>query len=643
MSKDIITTNLEANFQALKGGRPFKETDISMGNNSNSQTFSMPTPYPTSSTARTGTGAGLTKMAAGSGVVYGQPQFFSPVHTPINWQIPSKRKELYQWCRFYYQNEPKVASALDFYSLFPINGFALECKNRYVKRFFEKLVESLNLDKWLRIISHEAYLLGDCFPFMEIDCEHCGGSGVNAHGEVCEHEGATYKRIVVLNPEYVEVYSNPISPEITVALLPDEELMGMVSKKAPGYDKLSPRVRAMIASGKPIPLDNRNVSHIKFGESGYNKYGISIVRRLFPTLAYKTKLMTAQWIVAERLILPIKVVKVGSETRPASGQDIADIQAQLANTSNDPNLTLVTHHAFDLEWYGASGKVLQVQPEYEHIDQEILDGLMINKALLNGEGPTYSNAAIGVEAMIDRLEAWRQELKYWVEQKIFMPIAKMKGFVEKNEWNEMEYVFPRIKWNIMHLRDQQNYRQFMLQLFEKGVISTKRLLETFDIDPDEEIEWIRFERMTGQSMQQQGGGAGGMGGGFGGGGGGGGAPGGMDLGGGAGGDAGGGAPGGDAGAAGMGAPAGGGAAPAQSSVANISQFGGKALKKDKREKITKQKERLFSEQEKKQMPQGVSRDAKGRVMFTGPGTRHHEGTLETQKRRNHKIQYRPSI
>jgi hypothetical protein len=848
----IQSQDLGKAYKALKNAKP---TPSSRG-------------YPSSATSNTGNaGTGMIKTAS---VTYGQPQFFSPVHTPINWQIPSKRKEIYQWSRFYYMNEPKVASALDFYALFPMNSFELECKNRYVKRYFEKLVETLDLSKWLKIISHEAYLLGDCFPFLEISCDICGGSGINPQGQICEHEGGSYKRIVVLNPEYVEVFSNPMLPDLTVALLPDDELMALVSKRGPGYNNLSPKVKAMIMSGKPIPLDNRNVSHIKFGESGYNKYGISIVRRLFPVLAYKTKLMTAQWIVAERLILPIKIVKVGSETRPAGPQEIADIQSQLAQTANDPNLTLVTHHAFDLEWYGAcydkdtevltkngwfyfddvknnkeveiatynketrtieyqkpiethqydfdgemvtfngkhidvcvtpnhmmlasmrqwnndqlnyghigfekvradnvientkfivsanwngeipeklpykesqylkhlsleeylkfigfylsegglkiykdvingvhvsqsenspcfeeikeiiykvanskhvtehidnrrefanyqfvindsdfgreisliygknsgekkipkwilnlpkkelsiildtlmkgdgttrfingnfkfvystvskqlsddvqeiifklgynpkisleklstnnencndiyrifwtannifnnqecrtikdrnigrvsyagivwcftvpngyfvtrrngkigihgnSGKVLQVQPEYEHIDQEILDGLMINKALLNGEGPTYSNAAIGIEAMIDRLESWRQEIKHWVEQKIFMPVAKMKGFVEKNEWGEMEYIFPRLKWGIMHLRDQQNYRQFMLQLFEKGVISTKRLLETFDINHDEEIEWIRFERMTGQTLQAgQPGGAGGGGG-----------------------------------------------------------------------------------------------------------------------------------
>ena len=35
-------------------------------------------------------------------------------------------------CRFFYQNEPKVAASIDFYSYFPMNGFENECKDNYL-------------------------------------------------------------------------------------------------------------------------------------------------------------------------------------------------------------------------------------------------------------------------------------------------------------------------------------------------------------------------------------------------------------------------------------------------------------------------------------------------------------------------------
>ena len=71
----------------------------------------------------------ITKNAqfAGSGaqVAMTQPMFFSPLHTPQNWQIASRRREIMQWSRFYYMNEPKVAAGVDFYSNFSMNGFKL--------------------------------------------------------------------------------------------------------------------------------------------------------------------------------------------------------------------------------------------------------------------------------------------------------------------------------------------------------------------------------------------------------------------------------------------------------------------------------------------------------------------------------------
>jgi intein/homing endonuclease len=311
-------------------------------------------------------------------------------------------------------------------SAFPINGFENICKDRKVKRHFDKLVKKIKLLKWCKLISHEIHLLGDCFPFIEIKCDHCLGSG-RLDGEVCEHEGGTVKRLVILNPDFVEVHTGSMNPDPLISLKPDEELVNMVQKKIPGFEKLAPDVRALIASGRPIRLDNKSVSHLKYGESGYATYGIGMVRRLFPILSYKTKLMVAQWIIAERLILPIKIVKVGSDERPAGPADIAAVQQQLAQTANDPNLTLVTHHAFELVFEGAAGKVLTLTNEFELINQEILDGLMLNSALLNGEGPSFCHSD-DTRILTNNGLKYRQELD--IEKDMIVTFNKNNGALE---------------------------------------------------------------------------------------------------------------------------------------------------------------------------------------------------------------------
>lgn len=258
-------------------------------------------------------------------------------------------------CRFYYENEPKVAAGIDFYSQFPVNGFKLECKKKKIAAFYERLCDRLELLKWLRLISHERFLLGDVFVFLEIDSPDTRGETDLQPGEAPTHADGIFKRIMVLNPDWIEVYNTPLAGEPEIVMLPDEELKKIVMTRQPEsiYKRLPENIKQLIASGRPIRLSNTVTSHIKHGGSPYGTYGDSLLRRLFTILAYKTKLMTANWIVAERLILPVRVVKVGEKDRPAGEDDIADVVQQLSAVANDPNLTIVTHHAFEYEWFGA--------------------------------------------------------------------------------------------------------------------------------------------------------------------------------------------------------------------------------------------------------------------------------------------------
>jgi very-short-patch-repair endonuclease len=341
----------------------------------------------------------ITKNAqfAGSGanVAMTQPMFFSPLHTPQNWQIASRRREIMQWSRFYYMNEPKVAAGVDFYSNFSMNGFKLECKSKKILKFYERLVEKIDLAEKLNAISHEYFLLGDVFPFAEIECPHCKGKGRKLDGQMCNHADGTFKSIKLMNPDYIDVRDNPLASNPEFYLVPDEELKLVVARKEPKsiYDSLPAGLIRAVSSGQPMRLSDRCISHLKHNASDYGTYGTSMLQRLFTVLAYKTKIMTANWIVAERLILPVRVVKVGDKDRPATSSDLQDVQNQLSAVANDPNMTIVTHHSFDYEWYGATGKIHNITAEIEQVGKEILDGLMLNQAILNGEMAGYCVSA----------------------------------------------------------------------------------------------------------------------------------------------------------------------------------------------------------------------------------------------------------
>lgn len=444
---------------------------------------------------------------SGANVAMTQPMFFSPLHTPQNWQIASRRREIMQWSRFYYMNEPKVAAGVDFYANFSMNGFKLECKSKKVLKFYERLIEKIDLAEKLNAISHEYFLLGDVFPFTEIECPNCGGAGRTGDGELCTHIDGTFKSIKLMNPDYLDVKDNPLASNPEYYLIPDEELKLIVQRQEPKsiFDSLPVALIKAVQAGQPIRLSDRCISHLKHNASDYGTYGTSMLQRLFTVLAYKTKIMTANWIIAERLILPVRVVKVGDKDRPATDADLTDVQNQLSAVANDPNLTIITHHAFEYEWYGATGKIHNITAELEEIGKEILDGLMLNQAILNGEMAGYSSAQVGIEVLIRRLDNWRNKLKSWVETNIFKPVAMMQGFIdesESKESGETVYLFPKLTWNDLQLRDKTNRIQTLMQMYDKGMVSAQTVLEEMDLDYDSEVEKIREEQIMAQASGQ---------------------------------------------------------------------------------------------------------------------------------------------
>jgi len=427
-------------------------------------------------------------------------------------------------CIVHNSSDPKVAAGVDFYSQFSQNGFKLECKRRSILKYFERLCEKLNLPERLNEISHEYFMIGDVFPFLDIDCPNCK-NGITKDGKRCNHPDGTFRSIKVLNPDYIDVKKNPISNECRFYLLADEELKMLVSRREPRelYNSLSPELLRFIASGQPIPLDNRCISHIKHNASPYGTYGTPLLQRLFTILAYKTKIMTANWIVAERLILPIRIVKVGDKERPADESDLQDIASQFTAVANDPNLTIVCHHAIEVDWVGSTGKIHNITQEIEQIGKEILDGLMLNQAILNGDAGGFASAQVGVEILIRRLENWRNILKEWVERNIFLPVAMMQGFIDEEESRIIKdtvYLYPKLIWNDLKLRDNSSKIQSMMQLYDKKIVSAQSILEELGLNYDAEIEKLRNEQIlvSASGMVPQAGGdmGGGMGGALGG-------------------------------------------------------------------------------------------------------------------------------
>lgn len=433
----------------------------------------------------------------GSNTSLGPPSFYAPWLTASSWQIPNNRKEIYLWAQWWVDNEPKVAAGVEFYTDFPLSGFTLECPNAYVKDYFEKLNKKLKINKKNPQISQEYHLRGDCFVLASLECEKCGGMNEDPDtGDPCKHEGASWKGLSILNPDHIEVHPAMLDQEPEYFFLPDDMMKKVVQERRPEklYNSMRPEMRKLILSGQPIHFSPECIYHFKRGGQPWQPFGTSLLRRLFQTLAYKDKLRQAQWLVAERHIIPIKIVKIGDKDRPATEEDLIDAQDELTALANDPLLTIVTHHAFDFDYVGASGKVLQLTNEYENLNQDIIDGLMLNKAIINGEGPSYSNAQVGLLTMAKRLERFREEVAFWMEEHLYKPVAMWNGFTTEGKRGQIEYVYPTVKFDDLQLRDDTGKLQTLLAANQAGIVSNQSFIEALGLPYDQEVERLRFEQ-----------------------------------------------------------------------------------------------------------------------------------------------------
>jgi hypothetical protein len=154
-------------------------------------------------------------------------EHYSPIHTPASWQIPSKRKEVYLWNRFFAANDPQICSYVGYLTQAATDNMS---NWRNIDRFRDSL----------KSIVRELFVNGDAFVAT---------SGFPT-------------RITNLNPDFVEV---------RFKLSPDNETMGME------------RICRSYSDPENNLSENVEISHLFRGVG--NVYGESMIRPLHLTLA----------------------------------------------------------------------------------------------------------------------------------------------------------------------------------------------------------------------------------------------------------------------------------------------------------------------------------------------------------------------
>jgi hypothetical protein len=410
------------------------------------------------------------------------PEVFSPLFLLANLNLPRDRVTMNAWNRVYYDTNPIVRNAINLHSSYPISKINISCKNKKVQQFFLEWAEKIDLYSVVYGVALEYWKLGEAFPYSELD-----------------QTTGTWKRITVLNPDYVHVKRSVIGDQTIIALSPDATLKRLVTSTDPGDLAMKSRLPAHIVDyvrkNQNIPLDNFNVSHLKLLSAPYDMRGTSIVVSVYKDLMLLDKIREAKFAQADGMINPLTLVKLGGEDYKPTQSDLEAFRQVLEEAQYDKDFKIVTHNGVDISRVGFSGSTLEVQSDLEFIMNNLYNGLMAPKALFDSEGASYASSSVGLEVLRQRYDIFRNMLKKWLERKIFAPICELQDFFEYED-GEKKLQVPTIDFNHMNLYDLSDYINAINTYVGSKQISVQTLCRSLGLSYEEEQKRLREESIN---------------------------------------------------------------------------------------------------------------------------------------------------
>lgn len=430
-----------------------------------------------------------TASACGGGanVKNSLPGFYHPEFEPSSILLPRDYREINAWCRYFYKYDPLVSTAIDSHAELPMSSIRMTLpqgrdknKNKKIQTEYEEMCSTEGIDLFNKLLQMgvEYYKLGNVFPFAR-----------------WSEQKNRWSQLTLLDPDYIELEKLQFTDVMRIDLIPNEQMKKIVNngpdnpKTGILYKAIPEDVRELVQTGKKIPLNTdpfhgSHVSHISYKMADYDLVGTGIIERNFKTLIYKDRLRQSQDAIAARHLTPKHLIWA-----EATGMaDLNIIREQIDNAFADPDYAIITNYELHWDLIGTSQGLMQLEGEWNWINEELLIGLMINKSFLLGEG-SYANGQTVLEVMNQKYSIYRERIESYIIQYLFLPMAKRNDWAEYEEGTvkkekKIRWLYPKIKWDRLNFVDDTAHKQMLAQMVTQGQIDMQTWLECFGLDSE---------------------------------------------------------------------------------------------------------------------------------------------------------------
>ena len=414
------------------------------------------------------------------------PEVYSPLWLNSNLNLPRDRATINAWCRSFFALNPFVHNAVSLHSTYPISRLSIKCPNKDIEKFFDDMIEEIDLMNICVQIAQEYWLLGEAFVYAELD----------------EGKGK-WSRLHIQNPDFMIVKRTVVASEPIIMLRPDENLKKIIFSNRPTdieqRKQLNQHIIDSVRRGENIPLDNFHVSHLARRISPYEIRGTGLPVCIFRQLMLFDKLRESKYAQADNMINPLTLVKIGSADYKPTFADLEAWRSVFEEAQYDKDFKIFTHEGVAVERVGYGQGIYDISGDITQLIKEIFIGLFVPPVMMDGgSDTTYANGGVALDVLRQRYMQFRNMMSSWLKNKIFAPISKIQGFYDYSG-GEKKLIVPEIDWNHMSLFDATDYMNMLVTLTQ-GQADQKRaslhtLYRSMGLQYEDEIKKIRKENI----------------------------------------------------------------------------------------------------------------------------------------------------
>jgi len=427
---------------------------------------------------------------SGSGGAYGvdfvNSMWYSPELMPDVWVLPKSRMEILKWVRFFYNTDPYIYAIINMHSLFPFSMFDIVSSDEKVSEFYYKA--SFNKD----------FNLYDFVLDMSLAYNKFGEAICMGQPEEINYEGIDifkFKNFILFEPEVVNIYKSALERKEHYSLVITPEFKEEIRQLRDKGKEVHPLLReALDTNSTEIDLDGTYMSKVINKTDPSAVRGTSPIQPLLRTLMFQDKVNMLKITAIDRYRYPLEIWKIGdvSQNILPDPAVLSNFEKMIKTAKENPPYSLFVPPfvEFSTAGMGSEQSLFNYEGDYEWVRDSIMVGLGVNKNLIQGDGPSFSNVKqLALQKLFMGYMAVRDRFTNWMVNHYFYPIAEENDFV--SETGDLN--IPEVVWykNLDLDRDTADDYQ---KLWDKGLISTKTLFGKYtDLDYGQEQELLKDE------------------------------------------------------------------------------------------------------------------------------------------------------